>query len=69
MGSEQTTSNLDYIKDSIYNFWTNYGREYFNLFYEHTKVIIDPILEALRNPGSVTLESSMPKFNAIPTIK
>lgn len=68
--SDQTTSNLDYVKNSIYDLWVNHGRDIFGLFYEHTKIIIDPLLSALKNPGSLTLQNSMPNFNTnLPSTK
>lgn len=68
MTSDSTTSNLDYIKDSIYNLWTNYLKEYAILIYEHTRPIIDPTLDALKNPGS--LQNNFLNLNTnLPTIR
>jgi hypothetical protein len=47
----------------------DYGKDFVNLIYEFTKPIIDPFLEALKNPSS--LQNNFQQFgnSGLPTIK
>lgn len=68
MNSDITTENLAYLKEFFYSIWENYIREYVNILYEHTRPIVDPTLEALKNPANMhkdfsTFNTSLPSIN------